>query len=72
MLHPIYSLKKIYVEHYIERLKFYQSQTQPVERKMTKKIPINIELALARRSSAVRDVNIPIITTQVIREDMDL
>lgn len=26
MLHPIYSLKKIYVEHYIERLKFYKSQ----------------------------------------------
>lgn len=72
MLHPIYSLKKIYVEHYIERLKFYKSQQDDFEKKINKKIPISLELALARRSSAVKEVTLPVMPGQVIKEDMEL
>jgi hypothetical protein len=51
MSHPIYSLKKIYVEKELESFKLYELKGQTEERRPTKKLPISIELALMRRSS---------------------
>lgn len=42
MLHPIYSLKKIYVEGYVERLRFYKPEEGKIGKKLVKKIPISV------------------------------
>lgn len=50
MLHPIYSLKKIYVEGYIERLRLYKPEGGKIGKRIVKNIPISLEMALARRT----------------------
>lgn len=54
MLHPIYSLKKIYVEKEIEKLNIYLPKDATPEKRPTKKLAVNIELALWRRSSQMK------------------